>query len=189
MSSARMSAEERREIVIRAALVEFARGGFNGTSTAAIARRSGVSQPYLFQLFPDKKALFLAAADRCFRTIRTALEEAMDGLTGPEAMKAAEQAWRGLVSSRDLLMMQLQVYVASVGAEDGTGSAIASEIAEFVRPLWRGLWKLVQERTGSSDAEVTHVFGIGMLINVLVAIGIPLQDHCWASITLDAPLD
>ncbi|MGW2695908.1 hypothetical protein [Streptomyces sp. NPDC001296] len=45
------------------------------------------------------------------------------------------------------------------------------------------------ERLLSSDAEVTHVFGIGMLINVLVAIGIPLQDHCWASITLDAPLD
>ncbi len=61
----RMSAEERRESVIRAATTEFARGGYHGTSTEAIAKRVGVSQPYLFRLFPGKQAIFLAAAERC----------------------------------------------------------------------------------------------------------------------------
>ena len=59
-----MSAEERRESVVRAAMAEFARGGYHGTSTETIARRVGVSQPYLFRLFPGKRAIFLAAAEQ-----------------------------------------------------------------------------------------------------------------------------
>ena len=47
-AATRMPAEERREGVIVAAATEFAAGGYAGTSTAAIARRVGVSQPYLF---------------------------------------------------------------------------------------------------------------------------------------------
>lgn len=75
----RMSAEERRESVIRAATAEFARGGYHGTSTEVIAKRVGVSQPYLFRLFPGKKAIFLAVAERCLEdTVRT-FEEAAGG--------------------------------------------------------------------------------------------------------------
>ena len=43
------------------------RGRGAGTSTEAIARRSGVSQPYLFQLFGTKKDLFIAAVRHGFR--------------------------------------------------------------------------------------------------------------------------
>ena len=38
----------------------FAIGGYNGTSTEAIAREAGISQPYLFRLFRTKKELFIA---------------------------------------------------------------------------------------------------------------------------------
>src|SRR6478609_8369665 len=65
-STARLTAEERRDAVISAAMVEFAQGGLAGTSTDAIARRAGVSQPYLFQLFGTKKELFIAVIRRCF---------------------------------------------------------------------------------------------------------------------------
>src|SRR6478609_733762 len=65
-STARLTAEERRDAVIAAALTEFAQGGLAGTSTDAIARRAGVSQPYLFQLFGTKKELFIAVIHRCF---------------------------------------------------------------------------------------------------------------------------
>ena len=53
-----MSAAERREMVLEAAVVEFAVHGLAGTSTENVARRAGISQPYLFRLFPTKKALF-----------------------------------------------------------------------------------------------------------------------------------
>src|SRR5664280_2221844 len=67
----RMTAEERRDEIVAAASIEFAATGYAGTSTDAIARRAGVSQPYLFQLFGTKKELFLATLRGCFeRTAR-----------------------------------------------------------------------------------------------------------------------
>ena len=39
----RQTAEERREAVLAAALEEFARAGYRGASTDAIARREGIS--------------------------------------------------------------------------------------------------------------------------------------------------
>ena len=67
--SPRMTADERREAVIAAAAIEFAGGGFAGTATDAIARRAGVSQPYLFQLYRTKKELFLATVRDSFERI------------------------------------------------------------------------------------------------------------------------
>jgi len=72
----RMSADDRRDEVIAAATIEFAAGGYAGTSTGAIARRVGVSQPYLFQLFGTKKELFLAAVHDCFGRTGRRFEEA-----------------------------------------------------------------------------------------------------------------
>ena len=84
----RMSADERREAVLDAAMIEFGLGGYVGTSTESIARRVGVSQPYLFRLFPSKKAIFLAAVERCFDRIQALFETAAEGLTGDAAMSA-----------------------------------------------------------------------------------------------------
>ena len=65
----RMSAAERREVILEAAVIEFAARGLAGTSTEDVARRAGISQPYLFRLFPTKKALFLALVERCFQRV------------------------------------------------------------------------------------------------------------------------
>jgi len=60
MVSSRMTAHERRTSVLAAAITEFARSGYAGTSTEAVASRAGISQPYLFRLFGTKKDLFVA---------------------------------------------------------------------------------------------------------------------------------
>jgi AcrR family transcriptional regulator len=72
----RISAQERRESAIRAAVAEFALGGYYGTSVAVIAKRVGVTQPCLF---PDKKAIFVAALVRSMEDTRLAFERAADG--------------------------------------------------------------------------------------------------------------
>ena len=62
----RRSAEERREEIVEVALRHFAKGGYHGTSTEAIAREAGISQPYLFRLFRTKRDLFVACCGRCY---------------------------------------------------------------------------------------------------------------------------
>jgi len=85
-SRTRLTAEERREEILRAAMEEFARGGLDGTPTEAIAKRVGISQPYLFRLFRTKKDLFLAVVDRCFETTLGAFQRAAEGRSSRDAI-------------------------------------------------------------------------------------------------------
>src|ERR1700749_3408341 len=89
----RMPAAERREMVLEAAVAEFAAHGLAGTSTEDVARRAGISQPYLFRLFPTKKALFLALVERCFRGIEGAFTAAAGDLAGGDGMTAMPGAY------------------------------------------------------------------------------------------------
>src|SRR2546429_8179628 len=84
----RMKAGERREAVLEAAVAEFAARGLAGTSTEDVARRAGISQPYLFRLFPTKKALFLALIARCLARVQDTFTTAAGDLTGDEALAA-----------------------------------------------------------------------------------------------------
>ncbi|MDX3071764.1 TetR/AcrR family transcriptional regulator [Streptomyces sp. NPDC088354] len=169
----RMSADERREAAVRAAMTEFGMSGFHGTSTGVIAKRMGVSQPYLFRLFPNKKALFLAVLERCLQSIEGHFEKAAQGLEGGEAFEAMCGSYQELISGGDILRMQLQMYVASVDDE---------EIRDACRSGWMGLWEYVAARTGVSERETAEFFGTGMLVNVLVALGVPPESRCWAGV-------
>jgi AcrR family transcriptional regulator len=82
MATTRLSADERRVDVLDAALIEFAERGLEGTSTEDIARRAGISQPYLFRLFGTKKALFTATVTRCFRETLEMFQRAAEGKRG-----------------------------------------------------------------------------------------------------------
>src|SRR3989475_10301618 len=85
-TAVRHTAEQRREEVLAAAVAEFAIHGLHGTSTEMIAKRIGISQPYIFRLFPSKKDLFLAAIDQCFDRVEAAFRNAAGGsLPVPES--------------------------------------------------------------------------------------------------------
>src|SRR5919205_2006723 len=89
----RLTAAERKDEVLDAALVEFAERGYEGTSTEDIARRAGISQPYLFRLFGTKKELFKATATRCFRETLEMFQRAAEGLRGEDALHAIGDAY------------------------------------------------------------------------------------------------
>lgn len=178
-----MSAEERRESVIRAAMKEFAQGGYYGTSTEAIAKRVGVSQPYLFRLFPGKKAMFLAASARCMADVRKVFEDAAEGLHGEEALRAMAEAYTELIAKEpDKLQMQLQAYVA-VAAAEASGD---HEFGEMVRAAWMDLWDTVHVPLGADVDETTTFLACGMLVNTLAAMGFPAEHRVWGGLYLSA---
>jgi len=92
-TSIRKTADERREEILAAALEEFGEHGLDGTSTDTIARKAGISQPYLFRLFGTKKELYLETVRRCLSQTLELFEQAADGLHGEEAMNAIGQAY------------------------------------------------------------------------------------------------
>jgi AcrR family transcriptional regulator len=85
VQSQRKSAEERRDDILEAAMVEFAERGLHGASTEEIAKRAGISQPYVFRLFGPKKDLFKAATARCLRETLETFQHAAEGKCGVDA--------------------------------------------------------------------------------------------------------
>jgi AcrR family transcriptional regulator len=168
--ASRMSADERRESVLAAAVTEFARGGLAGTSTEAIAARAGISQPYLFRLFGTKKELFIAATQRCFERIEARFRAAADGLAGDAALDAMARAYHDMLGDRDLLLAQLHGYAASGDAE----------IQAATRGCYGHLWHTAEAASGA-DADTMRVFfAMGMLWNVAVALDLPEFGEPWA---------
>jgi AcrR family transcriptional regulator len=166
----RMTAEERRESVIAAALVEFAMGGLAGTSTETIAARAGISQPYLFRLFPSKKDLFLAVVERTFDRIAETFERAAEGLEGEEALEAMGLSYAVFVEDRNVLLVQHHAYAASCDPE----------VRTFVRRRYGSLWNWIADRTGVPAIELQEFFATGMLFNVAVALDLGSLDEPWA---------
>lgn len=158
-----MSADERREAVLDAAMIEFGLGGYVGTSTESIARRVGVSQPYLFRLFPSKKAIFLAAVERCFDRIQSLFETAADGLTGDEAMSAMGTAYNGLLDDRQILQMQLQMWATACND---------AEVRDATRRRMGRLLATVERLGGLDEQRLTQFMAYGMLLNVMGAMDI-----------------
>ncbi len=166
-----MTAAERRESVLEAALIEFAARGLDGTSTEDVAHRAGISQPYLFRLFPTKKALFLALVDRCFQRVAEAFTAAAADRVGEEALGAMGDAYEQLLDDRTLLLLQMHAYAA---CDD-------PDIRTATRAGFRALWLLVERLTGMSFERVTEFFAMGMLMNVAAAMDLPAVDERWTS--------
>lgn len=167
----RSSAAERREAVLEAAMSEFAAAGLHGASTEAIARRAGISQPYLFKLFGSKKELFLATVALGFRRTREAFERALADAAGEDVFTAIGEAYTRLISDRDLLLGQVQAY-AACGEPD---------VREAVRREFAALWTWVEEVTGRGADEVRGFFANGMLINVQAALDLASVSDEWAA--------
>ncbi|GAA0227519.1 TetR/AcrR family transcriptional regulator [Cryptosporangium japonicum] len=170
----RLSADERRKMVLDAALSEFARGGLDGTSTETIAHRAGISQPYLFRLFPTKKALFVAAVEQCFQLILDTFEEATEGLAGENAMIAMGEAYAKLIGDRGLLMLQMQAYSR---CDD-------EEVRIATREGYGRLWQAVERIGGCDEESVRQFFAYGMLWNVVAAMNLDEYDAPWAQMCL-----
>src|SRR5262245_48327154 len=94
----------------------FADRGFHGTSTQSVATAAGISQAYLFKLFPTKADLAVAVAERCFaKTYDTFADAARRAkASGEEILPAMGLAYAQLVSDPSTLLVQQHAFAASV---------------------------------------------------------------------------
>ena len=154
----RKTKAERREEILDAAMEEFAERGFNAASTEDIARRAGISQPYVFRLFGTKKELFRAVVARCFRETLEMFQRAAEGKRGKAALEAMGNAYvERYLNDRVRLRAQMQAYAA---CDD-------HDVRETVRQGYGDLVAYVERVSGLPVEEVTGFFATGMLLNVL----------------------
>lgn len=178
-----MSAVDRRVLVVEAAVEAFGEGGMAGTSTEEIARRAGVSQPYLFRLFGTKRDLFIAAVERSYDRIEIAFDEAArrpatdHPPTYNPILIAIGRAYGELLADHSLLRLQLHAFAACDDAE----------VRVVVRRRFARLVARVARLSGEPAADLRLFFAEGMLLNVAAAMELDEADVSWQRICEEGP--
>lgn len=173
------TAEERREEILEAAQRVFAARGLHGTPTMQIAKAAGISQAYLFRLFPTKAELFTALVERCNDRIERTFVEAAAAAraAGRPPLPAIGVAYVGLLADRHLLLNQLHAHAA---CDDPA-------IRDQMRRGFARLVEIVERETGAGPQDVRNFFAHGMLLNVLAAMQAQDVDEHWAQLLLKPP--
>jgi AcrR family transcriptional regulator len=160
----RKTGDERRQHVIDAAIETFAAEGYHGASTTMIARRAGISQPYIYALFKNKHDLFLAAYHEVAERIRSRLVAAAEREDGPEErMRGMGEAYLAMIGNSAEVLCQLQAYAAA-----GDPALRGPIRDEFVR-----LFESVRGAAGVSREEAAFFFAGGIFLAIASALGVP----------------
>jgi AcrR family transcriptional regulator len=166
------TAEVRREAVIDAAIVEFAQKGLHGTATEDIARRAGISQPYIFRLFGTKKDLFIAAAHRMCDRIGDVFAHAAAAEGEGTALDRMGRGFSTLLANRVELLMLLQTFAGTADPD----------VQVVMKEHMTSLFADVRRLSGEDEAAVRAFMAQGMLLTVLAASDLPqlLGAASWA---------
>jgi AcrR family transcriptional regulator len=155
------TADARRDTVLRTALGAFAAKGYYGTTTGEVAKSAGISQAYVYRLFPDKETLFLAVVEHCFARIEESLAAA-EGDSPEAVLYAMGDVYARLIAQESaLLLVQMHAQCAAVSEP---------AVREVVQ---RGYARTV-------DPQVQEFFARGMLCHLVVAVDAAHVDAPWA---------
>lgn len=146
----------RLDELLDAAVSAFAARGYFGTTTAQVAARMGVSQPYVIQTFGSKRELFLRTHAHAGERIVAAFRGAAGDTFDPAQLGAA---YMRLVRT-DLSSVLVHAHAFSAAPAE---PAIASE----ARRLFQAITAAVRA-AGASVQEAAAFLGRGMLINNLL---------------------
>ena len=157
MTRTRLTAAERSEQLIAAAVTAFSVGGYAGTTTDQVARLAGVSQPYVIRIFHTKQELFIAAVRRACDKIEAIWRAAAER---EPTLESLGTAYNELLANREMVTLLLHGFTASADPA----------IGEPVREGFGLLYDTVRELTGCTVDEARDFFGVGMLLTCLGAM-------------------
>jgi AcrR family transcriptional regulator len=183
----RQTAGERREEVIRAAIIEFAALGLHGGSTERIAVAAGISQPYVLRLFGTKKALFIAALNQVCEDIVTTWQAELERLrrdhgplvTPQQRLQALGSTYFRFVQEVDELRLVLQ---GSAAAED-------VEVRTHLKAGMNRMFDWLRQATGADYHDVQTFWAQGMMLTIAASVRAidDIETSEWARATLMMP--
>jgi len=168
------TAEQRREHVLSTAIGTFAARGYFGTTTSEVAKQAGISQAYVYRLFPSKQALFVAVVEHCFVRVRGCLEQAAAEATGtaPDVVLGAMgEAYAKLISDNELMLIQLHAQAAAVSD---------SAVRDAVRHGYARVVEYVRGASGGDDGQVQEFFARGTLCHLIASMDADRVEAPWA---------
>ncbi len=99
----RLSADERREAILEAALTVFAKSGFHSSTIEDIAQAAGISKALIYEHFHSKRELYNTLIETCAKDLidRLAVSAAVDKRAGVRLEKGVDAFFQYVEEDRD----------------------------------------------------------------------------------------
>ncbi|CAI8777729.1 Transcriptional regulator [Brevibacillus sp. IT-7CA2] len=163
-----MTSVNRKTEIISAAIEVFAEIGYFRATTAQVAERAKISQPYIFKFFASKEALLQAALEasweRIIDSFRLVVESASKEQLETDLIKAYEKI---LASHQNEILLQMQ-------SQTIQEPSIREAMREGFREVRQIVLTAFREAGIASPEERTLIFlARGMLCNISAALDMP----------------
>ena len=170
--SSRLSGPERRQAVVETACRVFAKSSYRGSTTAQIARETGVTEPVLYRHFASKRELYLACLDAVWERVRALWENALEREPDPANwLRTISKAYLEERGAGRIVLVDLWIQALTEAADDSEiRRALRGQLREvhkFVADLIRRAQDaggLVAER--DPDAEAWIFISLGLLSTI-----------------------
>jgi TetR/AcrR family transcriptional regulator len=168
----RLTATERRASVVETACRVFAKSSYRGSTTAQIARATGVTEPVLYRHFASKRELYLACLDAAWERLRQLWQQALERESDPELWVATlGQTYLEARAADRVILVDLWIQALTEAADDpeirrGLRDQVR-EVHGFVAEVIRRAQEagaIVRER--DADAEAWIFISLGLLSTI-----------------------
>jgi AcrR family transcriptional regulator len=170
--SSRLPGPERRAAVVETACRIFAKGSYHGSTTAQIARETGVTEPVLYRHFASKRELYLACLDTVWERVRLLWEKAIERERDPANwIKAIGKAYLEARASARIVLVDLWIQALTEAADDPEiRRALRGQVRE-VHEFVAGVIRRAQAEGGilperDADAEAWIFISLGLLSTI-----------------------
>ena len=181
--SSRLSGPERRAAVVETACRIFAKGSYHGSTTAQIARETGVTEPVLYRHFASKRELYLACLETVWERVRVLWEKALEREPEPsEWLKAIGKAYLEARAAARIVLVDLWIQAQTEAADDPEIRRALREQVREVHEFVAGLIRRAQEQGGvladrDPDAEAWIFISLGLLSTIDHRLGSIVGDE------------
>jgi AcrR family transcriptional regulator len=172
VKSIRLTAPERRAAVVETACRVFSKSSYHGSTTAQIARETGVTEPVLYRHFASKRELYVACLDAVWDQVRTMWLEALEGDEDPSTwLKTIGEAYLEARAAARVVLVDLWIQALTEAADDpDIRRALHQQVREvhnFVADVIRRAQQaggIVADR--DADAEAWIFISLGLLTTI-----------------------
>ncbi len=168
----RLTATERRAAVVDTACRVFAKSSYRGSTTAQIARETGVTEPVLYRHFASKRELYLACLDEAWERLRVLWDRALEQEEEPGMwVTTLGKTYLEARAADRIILIDLWIQALTEAADDpeirrGLREQVR-EVHHFVADVMRRSQKaggILADR--DADAEAWIFISLGLLSTI-----------------------
>jgi TetR/AcrR family transcriptional regulator len=168
----RLTATERRAAVVETACRVFAQSSYRGSTTAQIARATGVTEPVLYRHFASKRELYLACLAAAWERLRLLWSKALEDEEDPGMWVATlGQTYLQARAADRIILIDLWIQALSEAADDPEIRRGLREQVREVHAFVADVMRRSQEAGGvlpdrDVDAEAWIFISLGLLSTI-----------------------